>query len=177
MGPYGSVGAHIKTGESSMAEDHFKTPPDPKKGHPWIYWLWAKGMEAMVTKLSHTHRWAPWSTKEKRWHIYTKENRSNIEPVFLLIQARSPYLTPGRGGGGWQVGKWKSTVLDPGGVSSKWYWYSATYPQARDFQKYGSHFSGGKRRLRQRTHKSRASKNMGALFCETKKACSNIPTS
>ena len=33
MGPYGSVGAHIKTGESSMAQDHFKTPPDPKKGH------------------------------------------------------------------------------------------------------------------------------------------------
>ena len=32
-GPHGSVGAHIKTGESSMAQDHFKTPPDPKKGH------------------------------------------------------------------------------------------------------------------------------------------------
>ena len=33
MGPYGSVGAHIKTGESSMAQDHFKTPPDPKMAH------------------------------------------------------------------------------------------------------------------------------------------------
>ena len=33
MGPYGSVGAHIKTGESSMAQDQFKTPPDHKKGH------------------------------------------------------------------------------------------------------------------------------------------------
>ena len=33
MGPYGSVGAHIKTGESPMAQEHFKTPPDPKKGH------------------------------------------------------------------------------------------------------------------------------------------------
>ena len=32
MGPYGSVGAHIKTGRSPMAQDHFKTPPDPKKG-------------------------------------------------------------------------------------------------------------------------------------------------
>ena len=30
MGPYGSVGAHIKTGWSPMAQDHFKTPPDPK---------------------------------------------------------------------------------------------------------------------------------------------------
>ena len=30
MGPYGSVGAHIKTGRSPMAQDHFKTPPDPK---------------------------------------------------------------------------------------------------------------------------------------------------
>ena len=33
MGPYGSVGAHIKTGESPLAQEHFKTPPDPKKGH------------------------------------------------------------------------------------------------------------------------------------------------
>ena len=33
MGPYGSVGAHIKTGRSPMAQDHFKTPPGPKKGH------------------------------------------------------------------------------------------------------------------------------------------------
>ena len=32
MGPYGSVGAHIKTGRSPMAHDHFQTPPDPKKG-------------------------------------------------------------------------------------------------------------------------------------------------
>ena len=28
MVPYGSVGAHIKTGRSPMAQDHFKTPPD-----------------------------------------------------------------------------------------------------------------------------------------------------
>ena len=34
MGPYGSVGAHIKTGRSPMAQDHFKTPPDPKRGAP-----------------------------------------------------------------------------------------------------------------------------------------------
>ena len=33
MGPYGSVGAHIKTGRSPMAHDHFKTPPDPKKAY------------------------------------------------------------------------------------------------------------------------------------------------
>ena len=32
MGPYGSVRAHIKTGKRYMAQDHFKTPPDPKKG-------------------------------------------------------------------------------------------------------------------------------------------------
>ena len=29
MGPHGSVGAHIKTGRSPMAQDHFKTPGDP----------------------------------------------------------------------------------------------------------------------------------------------------
>ena len=33
MGPYGSVGAHIKTGRSPMAQDHFWTPPDPKRGY------------------------------------------------------------------------------------------------------------------------------------------------
>ena len=33
MGPYGSVEAHIKTGRSPMAHDHFQTPPDPKKGY------------------------------------------------------------------------------------------------------------------------------------------------
>ena len=33
MGPYGSVGAHIKTGRSHIAQDHFKTPPDPKMAH------------------------------------------------------------------------------------------------------------------------------------------------
>ena len=33
MGPYGSVGAHIKTGRSPMAQDYFKTPPDPQKGN------------------------------------------------------------------------------------------------------------------------------------------------
>ena len=30
MGPDGSIWAHIKTGRSHMAQDHFKTPSDPK---------------------------------------------------------------------------------------------------------------------------------------------------
>ena len=33
MGPYGSVLADIKTGKSPMAQDHFQTPPDPKRGY------------------------------------------------------------------------------------------------------------------------------------------------
>ena len=33
MGPYGSLWAHIKTGRSPMARDHFQTPPDPKMGY------------------------------------------------------------------------------------------------------------------------------------------------
>ena len=33
MDPYGSVWAHIKTGRSPMAHDHFQTPLDPEKGH------------------------------------------------------------------------------------------------------------------------------------------------
>ena len=33
MGPYGSVWAHIKTGRSPMAHDHFQTPLDPKRGY------------------------------------------------------------------------------------------------------------------------------------------------
>ena len=31
MGPYGSTGAHIKTGRSHIAQNHFQTPLDPKK--------------------------------------------------------------------------------------------------------------------------------------------------
>ena len=37
------------------------------------------------------------------------------------------------------------------------------------FQKYGALFSGKKKRLRQRTHKPRASRNMGPFFLEKKK--------
>ena len=33
MGPYGSVGAHIKTGKRYMAQEHFETPPGPKRGY------------------------------------------------------------------------------------------------------------------------------------------------
>ena len=33
MDPYGSVWAHIKIGRSPMAQDNFRTPPDPQKGH------------------------------------------------------------------------------------------------------------------------------------------------
>ena len=33
MGPYGSIWTHIKTGRSHMAQDHFKTPPGPKRGY------------------------------------------------------------------------------------------------------------------------------------------------
>ena len=38
----------------------------------------------------------------------------------------------------------------------------------RGFQKDGDHFSEQKRRLRQRNHKLRASKNMGAIFLKKK---------
>ena len=31
MGPYGSIGAHIKTVRSHMAQDHVPTPLDPKQ--------------------------------------------------------------------------------------------------------------------------------------------------
>ena len=44
-------------------------------------------------------------------------------------------------------------------------------------QKYGSPFCGKKRRLRQRTHKFRASRNMGPFFVGKKSACGNVPTS
>ena len=33
MSPYGSIWAHIKTGQRYMAQEQFKTPPDPKKGY------------------------------------------------------------------------------------------------------------------------------------------------
>ena len=37
MGPYGSVGANIKTGKRNMAQDHSKTPPDPKKAYYSVF--------------------------------------------------------------------------------------------------------------------------------------------
>ena len=33
MGPYGSEWARIKTGRSHVAQDHFRTPPGPKRGY------------------------------------------------------------------------------------------------------------------------------------------------
>ena len=33
MVPYGLVRARIMTGKRYMAQEHFKTPPDPKKGN------------------------------------------------------------------------------------------------------------------------------------------------
>ena len=47
---------------------------------------------------------------------------------------------------------------------------AATCPQVRGFQKYGAHFSGKTKRLRQRPHKPRASRNMWPIFYEKKKA-------
>ena len=44
-------------------------------------------------------------------------------------------------------------------------------------QNKGGNFSEKKKRLRQRTHKLRASRNMGAIFLEKKGACGNVPTS
>ena len=43
--------------------------------------------------------------------------------------------------------------------------------------KYGGHFSEKKKRLRQRTQKLRACKNMGAIFLKKKSACGNVPRS
>ena len=52
MGPYGSVGAHIKTGQSPMAQDHFQTPPDPKRAFTIqcesYYWMF----QLFVTEMS-----------------------------------------------------------------------------------------------------------------------------
>ena len=52
MGPYGSVGAHIKIGRSPMAQDHFQTPPDPQKGYNnpiWVYfWLFVAEKVSMI---------------------------------------------------------------------------------------------------------------------------------
>ena len=33
MGPNGAKWVHIETQDSCMAQDHFKTPPNPQKGH------------------------------------------------------------------------------------------------------------------------------------------------
>ena len=46
---------------------------------------------------------------------------------------------------------------------------AAAYPQVKCFQKYGGLVSGKKKRLRQRTHKLGASRNMGDIFLKKKK--------
>ena len=53
MGPQGSVGVHIKTGRSPMAQDDFKTPPDPKKS--------MKGQN-INKKVKHRLELAKWGT-------------------------------------------------------------------------------------------------------------------
>ena len=52
---------------------------------------------------------------------------------------------------------------------------AATYPQVKGFQKYGGLFAGKKRRLRQRTHKLGASRNMGPFFAEKKAPAATYP--
>ena len=66
-----------------MAQDHLKTPSWPQKG---LY----KTQQIKNLKV----RAKP--AKEKR-ALSTPSNHQGLEPVFLLIQARSPYLTPGGG--------------------------------------------------------------------------------
>ena len=92
------------------------------------------------------------------------------------------------------AGVWKSG----GHFSAKKKTPAATYPQVHGFHKSGGHFSGKKgacgnvptsqglpkiwgpfcwkkRRLRQRTHKSRASKNMGPFFAQKKAPAATYP--
>ena len=54
MGPYGSVGAHIKTGRSPMAHDHFQTPPDPKKGQQRVLWPMGGSLPKSLTPTKST---------------------------------------------------------------------------------------------------------------------------
>ena len=52
MGPYGLVWADIKTGKSPMAQDHFQTPPDPKK----VPMIWNVRLSKLDSGPSHcTH--------------------------------------------------------------------------------------------------------------------------
>ena len=56
------------------------------------------------------------------------------------------------------------------------FFYESAYPQVGGFQKYGGHVSEKKKkRLRQRTHKFRASKNPGAIFLEKKAPAATYP--
>ena len=52
---------------------------------------------------------------------------------------------------------------------------AATYPQVQGFQKYGGHFFWKKKRLRQRTHKLRASRNMGHFLWRKKAPAATYP--
>ena len=52
MGPYGLVGAHIKTGRRYMAQEHSKTSPDPKKGYGMIKHLQKSKKSCRVGQVS-----------------------------------------------------------------------------------------------------------------------------
>ena len=61
MGPYGSVGAHIKTGRSPMAQDHLKTSPDLKMAHKNPKNDPKKGAPGMLQAVFQICAWGPFA--------------------------------------------------------------------------------------------------------------------
>ena len=65
MGPYGLVGAHIKTGKRNMAQGHFKTPPGPKSRVAMTWHEHADTQNSDTTR--HGTYWHDWY-----WHAMTR---------------------------------------------------------------------------------------------------------
>ena len=81
MGPYGSIWAHIKTGRSHMAQDHFRTPPDPTKGCKK-----RRFAEKEIRRFSFEPASLP---KENR-----PENQRKIQKSYFFENVATPEATP-----------------------------------------------------------------------------------
>ena len=66
MGPYGSIGARIKTGQSHVGQGHFQTTPDPdpKKCHGMT-----KTPQKVKNILELAKEWKPTCARRSDWPI------------------------------------------------------------------------------------------------------------
>ena len=121
---YGSIWAHIKTGRSPMAQDHFETPPDPKRTHirpnKSQNGLKVRAKPAkLLCQFCSLGLWSCWRHGQWRcWHRQGQEGDAAKEWTWMSLQ--SLYIAPQSAAcfcqqehvhlGTWQCGQWASWV-------------------------------------------------------------------